>query len=104
VSAPLEVEPWQLEVGDYAPDLILDLREPEAFSRGHLVGAQNLPYRELQGDPPPAAGRVLLVCPAGARAAEMAVWLRRRGVDASSLAGGYAAWTGPLEAGPAGPR
>lgn len=39
---------------------------------------------------------VLVVDPAGARAAEMATWLRARGVEAGYLEGGYAAWTGPL--------
>ena len=33
-------------------------------------------------------GHVLVVDPGGARAAEMAVWLRRHGIDASYLVGG----------------
>ena len=35
----------------------------------------------------------------GARAAEMAVWLRRHGIDASYLVGGYSQWTGSLDRG-----
>ena len=40
---------------------------------------------------------MLVIDPGGARAAEMAVWLRRHDIQASYLVGGYAQWTGPLE-------
>ena len=59
-----------------------------------------IPYEQLQLrgiDELSARGHVLVVDPGGARAAEMAVWLRRHGVDASYLIGGYAQWTGSLD-------
>jgi len=40
---------------------------------------------------------ILLVDEGGARAAEMAVWLRARGQPACYLVGGMSAWRGPLE-------
>jgi rhodanese-related sulfurtransferase len=43
---------------------------------------------------------VLIVDTAGARAAEMAMWLRTRSYQASSLEGGIFAWRGTLEVGP----
>ncbi len=98
MSLPLGVHGWQLLCGEVAPDRIVDLREPEAFARAHLDGAENIPYRLIQAEThrlDPAAS-LLLVDPGGARAAEMATWLRARGFDAAFLEGGYAAWTGPL--------
>jgi rhodanese-related sulfurtransferase len=40
---------------------------------------------------------VLLVDEGGARAAEMAVWLRARGVNARYLVGGMSTWRGAVE-------
>jgi rhodanese-related sulfurtransferase len=100
VSLPLSVHGWQLQCGEITPEQVVDLREPEAFARAHLAGALNIPYRLLQVDGPAQLSRektVLVVDPGGARAAEMATWLRARGFDAAYLEGGYAAWTGPLE-------
>ena len=94
----LALAAWELQVGMADPGLIIDLREPEAFRRGHLPGATNTPYHQLQAAPLPA-GPALLVDEAGARAAEMAVFLRRKGAAARYLEGGMAAWTGPLERG-----
>lgn len=97
---PLDVHGWQLELGEIAPTVIVDLRDPHLFERARLRGAQNVPYHQLQAWAPDHLtdqDTVLVVDPAGARAAEMAVWLRRHGIEAAYLVGGYAAWTGPLE-------
>jgi len=101
---PLEVPAWQLELGELEPSLIIDIRQPDAFGRGHLVGAESLPYErfqvEIENRIEPDAW-VLIVDTAGARAAEMAMWLRSRDYRASSLEGGMFAWKGALEVGPA---
>lgn len=97
---PLDVAGWQLQCGEIEPDVIVDIRQPDRFARGRLAGAENIPYEQLQLRGVAELshrGLVLVVDPGGARAAEMAVWLRRHGVPASYLVGGYAAWTGPLE-------
>ena len=101
VLALVEVEGWELVVGSVKPSCILDLRTDLQFGRGHLPKARNLPYNQFQADAEAAsAGHewVLLVDEGGARAAEMAVWLRARGVDARYLVGGMSAWRGGLEA------
>jgi len=88
--------------GEHAPDLVLDMRSAERFRRGHIAGAINLPYERFQSEAEARSagvGWVLVVDPGGARAAEMAVWLRGRGIQAAFLQGGMSAWVGPLEKG-----
>ena len=100
--APLCVPGWMIECGEHRFDHIADLRAPEAFARGHLEGAVCVPYEVFQVEALrrfPVEDSVLVVDPGGARAADFAVFLRRRGQAASYLEGGYAAWTGPLRKG-----
>jgi len=100
VHSALDVAAWQLQCGEVQVDTIVDLRQPSAFEKARLKGACNIPYEQIQSRGPTElreGGHVLLVDPGGARAAEMAVWLRRQGIHASYLVGGYASWTGPLE-------
>lgn len=97
---PFVVQAWQLLTGELRPDQIVDLRDADRFARGHLPGAISLPYSAFQEDAEDTLAperSVLVVDPAGARAAEMATWLRARGFSAGYLEGGMAAWTGPLE-------
>lgn len=100
--APLDIAGWQLQCGEFTPDIVVDLRQPHAFDKARLRGAVNIPYEQLQARGPQelkAGATVLLVDPGGARAAEMAVWLRRHGLQAHYLVGGYAQWVGDLERG-----
>ena len=96
----LGVETWELASESVVPDVIVDIRTVEQFGRAHLHKAINLTYNDFQLlalktiDP---TASVLLVCAGGARAAEMAVWLRGNGVQAQYLVGGMAAWRGPLD-------
>ena len=94
------MEPWELAAELVSIDITLDLRTVEQFERAHLSGAVNVTYNNFQSQSLEHIAdnmTVLLVDQGGARAAEMAVWLRSRGVHARYLAGGMAAWRGPLE-------
>ena len=96
----LSVEPWELAADLVDVDLVLDIRTAEQFARARLAGAVNLTYNDFQQHALSHVEdgmTVLVVDPAGARAAEMAVWLRSKGVLARYLVGGMAAWRGPLE-------
>jgi len=98
----LAIQAWEILCGEASFEVIVDLREPDMFARGHMCGARNLPYGRFQDEALaclPEGPAVLVVDPGGARAAEMATWLRRRGRPAAYLEGGMAAWTGPLERG-----
>ena len=101
-ATPLAIAGWQIQCGEFVPDLVVDIRQPDAFEKARLRGAINIPYEQLQlrgVAELSAQGQVLVVDPGGARAAEMAVWLRRHGIDASYLVGGYSQWTGSLDRG-----
>ena len=82
----------------YRYRLILDVRDREAFARGHLLGAVNVPYSQLEEAMDWLPNTVIYVCDEagelGLRAAEL---LRRRGFWATRiLAGGFAGWTREL--------
>ena len=87
---------------------VIDVREPEEFTAGHLPGAVNIPrgVLEFQVDGHPALNfrtdphlshrrePVILYCRTGGRSALAAEALKRLGFDRPlSLAGGYLHWT-----------
>lgn len=73
--------------------LIVDVRTPEAFSRGSLPGAVSLPLERLaRGDYRLEADRPLLVvCDYGHKASLAALYLEADGFRVSVLEGGLAA-------------
>jgi len=76
---------------------VIDLRSQEAFSRGHIVSARNVPMADLDArrdlieklrDNP-----ILLVCDHGNSSVSAAMSLRKAGIDnVLSLKGGMTAW------------
>lgn len=92
----LEIEIGALE--DHADRLLLDVREPDEFTAGHLPGALNLPLSTLQAGSaslPKGAAHCAIYCYSGQRCRAAAVLLRQQfDADVISLRGGYAAWSG----------
>ncbi len=77
------------------PDhLLVDVREPDEFARGHIAGARNVPLSQLRRrlEELPRDRPVWLYCAVGQRAYFAQRQLRQRGVDARNLSGGYATW------------
>lgn len=77
--------------------LVLDVREPAAFSAGHVPDAKNIPLKELSnrvGDLAKHKARpVIAVCQAGMQSAKAAAQLRKAGFEqAVSLEGGLNGW------------
>ena len=78
--------------------VVIDIRSPEAFSRGHIVNARNIPLDELD----PANSKItklgskpiLAVCDAGISSTRAVDKLRKAGLESVyGLKGGIAAWT-----------
>jgi rhodanese-related sulfurtransferase len=83
---------------------IVDVRSPEAFERGHIPGSENVPFDALPSRVERFEGAedVVTVCPHGEASLSAARLIGAyEGVDdpVRSLAGGLAAWEGPLEEG-----
>lgn len=76
--------------------VLIDVREPEEFAAGHVVGARNIPLAALEGHKSLPSNKTLplvLLCQNGARAARAAGMLRKLGYEkAQPLAGGLTAW------------
>jgi rhodanese-related sulfurtransferase len=78
--------------------VVIDLRSSEAFARGHIVHAKNIPFDELsartdaldkyKGKP------IVAVCDAGSTSGKAVQMLQKSGVkEVYGLRGGITAWT-----------
>ena len=78
--------------------VVVDLRGKEAFERGHIVNAKNIPYDQLDAGKarlePFRNKPVVAVCDAGMTSTRAVAALRESGfVSAYSLKGGMNSWT-----------
>ncbi len=78
--------------------VVIDVCEPDEFSRGHVIGAKNLPLGQLEAKLGQVvknkSSQVVMVCQVGARSARAAATARKLGYEnAHSLSGGLKAWT-----------
>ncbi len=93
---------WQQVHGE-SPPLIIDVREPREYKRGHIAEAKLVPLRHLLSEAAevPRDRPVVLVCRSGRRSTRAASVLQDRGYDnITILRGGMLAWeaAGLLEA------
>lgn len=77
--------------------LILDVREPAEYARGHILNARNIPLAQLDsraGDLQRYKSKPIIVHDAtGTRAAAALSVLKKKGFDnVAQLNGGFAAW------------
>jgi rhodanese-related sulfurtransferase len=85
----------------YRKAQLIDVREPNEFEAGHILGARNIPMsqirmrmKEIRPDMP-----VYLYCQNGMRSARAAQFLYRKGYkDLTQLQGGFKKWTGKVKA------
>ncbi|WP_036688202.1 rhodanese-like domain-containing protein [Paucisalibacillus globulus] len=86
----------------YRKAQLIDVREPQEFKNGHILGARNIPVTqmkqrliEIRPDKP-----VYLYCQSGARSQRAAQLLHKKGYkDISQLKGGFKKWTGKVKRG-----
>lgn len=101
-----EVTPEEVKakLGDETAQII-DIRPPDAFERGHIPDAINVPMAELPRriDEVEWADDITVVCPIGESSVQAARLIGSfEGAEADavkSMTGGYAAWEYELEAG-----
>jgi rhodanese-related sulfurtransferase len=72
--------------------LLLDVREPEEWTAGHVPEAVHMPLGELDPTAVPHDRVVVAVCRSGNRSGRGAARLADAGIDARNLAGGRKAW------------
>lgn len=79
---------------------LIDVREPQEFENGHILGARNIPLTqmkqrlvEMRPDKP-----VYLYCQGSSRSSRAANLLRKNGYkDLNILKGGFRKWTGRVK-------
>ena len=84
----------------YRKAQLIDVREPNEFEAGHILGARNIPIsqmkmrlQEIRPDKP-----VYLYCQSGMRSGRAAQTLYRKGYkDLSHLQGGFKKWSGKVK-------
>ena len=81
-----------------ADAVVLDLRSSEAFARGHIVNAKNVPADELAGNMDKymkyKSRPILAVCETGSASLRAVETLRKAGLESVyGLKGGIVAWT-----------
>jgi SulP family sulfate permease len=96
-------ELWQKLCNGQTPPIVIDVREPREFKRGHIPEARLIPLPEMLSDPPdlPDDREVVFVCRGGRRSTRVTHSLQRKGYqNVRVLRGGMLAWeaAGLLEA------
>lgn len=81
-----------------ADALVIDLRSAEAFAKGHIVNARNIPMDELEANRDKIekfkSKPIIAVCDAGTTSARAVDSLRKSGLESVyGLKGGLSAWT-----------
>jgi rhodanese-related sulfurtransferase len=74
---------------------VLDVREKDEWSAGHIRGAVHIPMHQIPARVGVEVGLeqpIVVVCKVGGRSAHVSAWLRGQGYDARNLDGGMLAW------------
>jgi len=75
--------------------IVLDVRNPDEFARGHVVGSRNIPMADIdkRAGELPAGKSLIVVCANGSTAARAAGSLRKAGrTEVVCMDGGLASW------------
>jgi rhodanese-related sulfurtransferase len=93
-----EVDVVALEDAQARGAAILDVRQPDEYSAGHVAGAVLIPLDQLEARTAevPRGGELYVICAVGGRSARAVAYLASQGIEATNVAGGTRAW---IEAG-----
>ena len=97
-SGMVAVEPTDAVALINNDGVVIDLRSNEAFARGHLVNAKNIPHDELEAQQGKLEqfknNPIVAVCDAGMTSTRAVATLRNSGFESAyTLKGGMSAWT-----------
>ncbi|MCE6987384.1 rhodanese-like domain-containing protein [Streptococcus suis] len=73
---------------------LLDVRDPEEYSAGHIGGAINCPMDQITAFDGPVDQHYLLICKSGKRSKLAREIMSSKGFKANDIAGGMDAWDG----------
>lgn len=75
--------------------VVIDVREPSEWRRGHIQGSHHVPLARLAGALPqlPAGKAIVTVCASGHRSAAAARTLERAGYSVENFQFGIRAWS-----------
>lgn len=94
MSALQEIDIDELANRLDAGTVLIDVREPDEYTSGHVPGAVPIPLSELadRTDEVPSGEPVLVICKAGGRSMRACEMLAPLGRDVTNVAGGTMAW------------
>ncbi len=72
--------------------IVVDVRDGDSFSYGHIPGSINVPAEKVFFEEFPENKKILVCCRSGIISGEIAEKLCEKGYDAYDLKGGYAEW------------
>jgi len=74
--------------------VLLDVREPDEWQRGHVVGAQHIPMGDVPAriDEIDRDATLYVICHAGGRSQRVAQYLARNGFEPTNVTGGMLSW------------
>ena len=75
--------------------LVLDVRQPDEFRTGHIIGAKLIPLSELgrRLGELPKDKEIVCVCASGSRSSSATKMLMRAGYNAVNMKGGMTSWS-----------
>jgi phage shock protein E len=76
--------------------LVLDVRRPDEFRTGHIIGAKLIPLHELgrRMNELPKDREIVCICASGNRSRSATKMLIRAGYNALNMKGGMGSWSG----------
>lgn len=94
MSAVPEIDLTSLELLLAEPIVLIDVREDDEYSDGHVASAVHIALSTVPDrvDEISSDGPVYVICAVGGRSGKAAEFLRTKGIDAINVAGGTNGW------------
>ncbi|HHZ17870.1 MAG TPA: rhodanese-like domain-containing protein [Acholeplasmataceae bacterium] len=89
-----------LNLANFSNCVIVDVRSPLEYARGHIPGSLNIPAETLLSKPMLYLNPYFtyyIICANGTKSAEAATRLSKQNYHVVNVTGGIDSWEGPLE-------